>query len=329
MRVFVSGEDGLLPSALVSWMRGNGYTILNDALPKAWHPPQDILQKVGAAWPRSSEIDVLDRGVLERLRDLKPNLVIHAAAMVGTDKCILDEHLAWRCNVETTFNMALLARDTGARLVYMSTGAVYDPSPLVPRPYSALSDHTYPPRPRTIYGQTKYLGEQVCRQVHDGALHGALLIVRPGFVYGGLRDTSSTITRLAKAVIHDYEQKIDVMLDFRCLKDFLHVSDYLGIMAGLLTRGASGIYDIARGHPRYFGAGMRILYERYGAERVDSHMNHQPARDYLRDHFADGQQAWAAAGYVPLIDIEAGLPAILDEIERGSEPEQSFVGGGV
>ncbi len=308
-RVFVSGEDGLLPRSIIDLLRQRGDVILNDELPKTWQPPSDILHQVGALRPREKEVDVLDPAILGLIREARPSLVIHAAAMVGTDKCVLNEGLAWRCNVETTFNMAVLARDAGARLIYLSSSASYDPE--VPRPYSVAWDDKFPPRPRTIYGQTKYLGEHVCREVFG---FRKLLIVRPSFVYGGIRDTSSTIIRIAKAVLFD-GQPASVLLDFQYLKDFMHVDDFAGVMLGLIRVGAEGSYDVVRGDPRAFGDALWTLMDLLGKDRVQAKMDWHPEGDYMRDHYADGRAAWIVSGYKPGISLAEGLKWAVRELE--------------
>lgn len=75
-------------------------------------------------------------------------------------------------NVEGTRRIFAAARKAGARIVFLSSRAVYGP-------HDGPVDETTPCRPDTLYGQAKLVAEQELR-----GLHGMATILRATGVYG-------------------------------------------------------------------------------------------------------------------------------------------------
>ncbi len=79
-------------------------------------------------------------------------IVFHLAAMSRWEDCEREPDTAARVNAEATGALAAAIRRFGGRLVYVSTDLVFDGEHA---PYDEESD----PRPASIYGRTKRLGE--------------------------------------------------------------------------------------------------------------------------------------------------------------------------
>ena len=105
-----------------------------------------------------------------------PDLVIHCAAMTKVDDCEEKRELAFRLNEEGSRNVALAAKAAGARLIAISTDYVFSGEP--PREPWAWSESDIP-RPRTVYGLSKYAGEQMVSMIHPDAA-----ILRIAWLYG-------------------------------------------------------------------------------------------------------------------------------------------------
>ncbi|MGC9227568.1 dTDP-4-dehydrorhamnose reductase [Caldivirga sp.] len=104
------------------------------------------------------------------IRQYKPNVVIHMAAMGDVDGCEINTEQCYRLNVEVTRNVAKGAYAVGARLIYLSTDYVFDGSRGMYRESDA-------PRPINYYGLTKLLGEEAVL-----AMSGT--VVRVAWIYG-------------------------------------------------------------------------------------------------------------------------------------------------
>ncbi len=121
-----------------------------------------------------SELDVGDREAVSRvLGQMKPGVNINAGAYTAVDKAESESALAMRANGEGPGHLAEAARESGARLLHISTDFVFDGS----------QSHPYGPdamvRPLGIYGESKLEGE---RRV-QAALGGQALILRTAWVY--------------------------------------------------------------------------------------------------------------------------------------------------
>ena len=126
--------------------------------------------------------------VAATVRALRPQVIVNAAAHTGVDKAESEPDLARLLNATTPGVLAQEAASIGALLVHYSTDYVFDGSGS--RPWTE-SDA---PAPLSVYGRTKWEGEQLIEQ--SGAQH---LILRTSWVYaarGG--NFAKTMLRLAQ-----------------------------------------------------------------------------------------------------------------------------------
>lgn len=110
--------------------------------------------------------------VVESLRDFRPDVVIHAAALTGVDYCAEHPKEAVLINGVGTYNVALACREVGASLVAISTNEVFDGQ--AHRPYQEY-DRRNPINP---YGYSKYVAEQVVERIAP-----RYVIVRTAWLY--------------------------------------------------------------------------------------------------------------------------------------------------
>lgn len=118
-----------------------------------------------------------DAGFTAKTLEEKPELIIHCAAMTKVDDCEAKRELAFKLNEEGTRNVAMAAKISGARLIAISTDYVFSGEP--PREPWAWSE-TDIPRPRTVYGASKFAGEQMIQMIYpDNSV-----ILRIAWLYG-------------------------------------------------------------------------------------------------------------------------------------------------
>lgn len=102
-------------------------------------------------------MDLTDRAVVkEQVAALKPDAIIHTAALTDVEECERDPLKARQINVEVTKELANLGEKLGSEVVYVSTDYVFDGKR---RDYS----ETDAPRPINFYGESKLLGEEAVR----------------------------------------------------------------------------------------------------------------------------------------------------------------------
>ena len=111
-------------------------------------------------------------GVRDTVRQLRPQVIVNAAAHTAVDKAESEPALAHTLNATTPGVLAQEAARLGAWLVHYSTDYVFDGSGT--RPWV----ETDTPAPLSVYGATKLEGEQRIQQ--SGCQH---LILRTSWVY--------------------------------------------------------------------------------------------------------------------------------------------------
>lgn len=113
-----------------------------------------------------ADLDLTDHAAAEQVwQRLKPNAVIHCAALSRTAECEGNPQLARRMNVDTTAYLAQLSRDIP--FIFLSSGEVFDGK-------AGWYQETDEPNPINIYGKTKLEAEQ---RVLENPRHTAVRIV--------------------------------------------------------------------------------------------------------------------------------------------------------
>jgi len=124
---------------------------------------------------------------VERVRQLKPDLIVNAAAYTAVDRAESEPELAARINGDAPRILAEEASRLGAALIHYSTDYVFDGMKRAPYVETDV------PTPINIYGKSKLDGERGIRAT--GCRH---LILRTSWVYGA-RGANFLLTMLRLA----------------------------------------------------------------------------------------------------------------------------------
>jgi dTDP-4-dehydrorhamnose reductase len=164
--ILLTGKNGQVGSELVSLLRTLGEVIA----------------------PDRCELDLRDPDNIRRVvRNVRPQLVVNAAAYTAVDAAEADEENAYAINANAPAVLAEESKRIGAVIVHYSTDYVFDG--LKTTPY----EESDPAAPINIYGKTKLAGEQAIRK--SGVSH---LIFRTAWVYATRgRNFLLTILKLA------------------------------------------------------------------------------------------------------------------------------------
>lgn len=125
--------------------------------------------------PVVTEIDITDHDQVVKVTcSTKPDVVLNCAAYTAVDKAEEDVEQAFRINRDGAFNIADACAIAKARCIHVSTDYVFDG--LLGRPLTEED----PVHPLSVYGRSKWEGEERIRQV----LGNDALIVRTQSLYG-------------------------------------------------------------------------------------------------------------------------------------------------
>ena len=119
------------------------------------------------------EIDLTDEGsVPALLRDLRPEVVVNAAAYTAVDRAESERETAFALNASAPRLLAEEAARVGALLIHYSTDYVFDG--MKGAPYTEEDS----PAPLNVYGESKLAGEKAVLEAG-----GAALVFRTAWVY--------------------------------------------------------------------------------------------------------------------------------------------------
>ena len=214
-KIFITGLAGML-GCNVAYELKNDYSLSG----------VDLF-RVNMDGVNSYDFDILDYkkmlGCLERVR---PDIIIHTAAAVNVDKCEIEPDYAKKLNVNMTGNVCKAAEDVGARVIYISTDAVFD----------GQSKHLYSEidfaDPINIYGKTKLEGENIVRK------NSRNLILRTNIYGFNIQNKNSFGEWIYTSLLEDKELQMFTDIDFSPIL----VNDLAEIIDLSIKKDISGLY---------------------------------------------------------------------------------------
>lgn len=134
---------------------------------------QDLQKVFPEAVLRGSELDITNEELINaEIADIKPDLVINAAAYTDVDGCENNRNIAFKVNGDALEYIARACSKAGAILVHFSTDYVFDGT----KKEYIESDK---PNPINAYGESKLIGENNIRKNMEN-----YRIIRTSWLYG-------------------------------------------------------------------------------------------------------------------------------------------------
>jgi len=226
MRVLIIGAKGQLGTDLCKVLHG-----------------QDIIPLT------HSDIEITDMSsVVEALTEHKPEVVINTAAYVRVDDCESNPARAFSVNALGARNVAVVAQELGARLVHVSTDAVFGGEG---QPHTTPYTEFDTPIPINVYGKSKLAGEDFIRH-----LCSRYFIIRSSGLFGRTGSSGKggnfveTIISLARKrdemrVVNDQTLSPTYARDLAQKMAQLIDTEYYGTFH-ITNRGACSWYEFAR-----------------------------------------------------------------------------------
>ncbi len=296
MRILVTGANGLLGQKLTLLLSNDpqidviatARVKLNYSLSRGQFAPLDVTQK---------------EQTIATIATLKPDVVIHTAAMTQVDQCETDKELCWLNNVNAVEFVVSGCEKAGTHLIHISTDFIFDGT------YGPL-DENATPNPVSYYGESKLAGEQA---VQSSKLKWAIL--RTVLVYGVTKDMNRTNIVLWVKKSLEEGKSINVVND-QWRTPTLAEDLAMGCMLAAKKK-ATGIfnisgdqmmtpYDIAIATANYFKLDSSLIKE------TDSSKFKQPARRPPKTGFII-EKAKRELGYKPH-SFEEGLKVLRSQL---------------
>lgn len=252
--VLVTGASGLVGSQIAASLRADGHRVTGTYRNHADRVPEGVE-------PLPFDADDPE-GALLLIDALRPEVVIHTAAMPDIALCEREPHRAQRVNCECPGSLARSCASLGSRFISFSTDQVFDGT------HDQYCEDS-PTSPVHVYGRVKAEGERLVLDAYPQAL-----VIRISLVIGrspsGTRSASEgLVNRLRSGErmgLFDDEIRCPVLVD-----------DVARIVTHLATETTSGILHIAGPDPvsRYtlgvaladaFGLDSSLIDRRRSAE---------------------------------------------------------------
>lgn len=186
------------------------------------------------------------------LQRLSPEVVVHTAGITSVDECERDPAQARQVNAEISRHVASAARESGARLIHISTDHLFAGS-------RSFYDEEAAPEPVNAYARSKLLAEEAVARACPAAL-----IVRTNFFGWGPPHRQSF-----SDWIYDTLSRGEALTMFDDVYITPILADQVAVFSHrLLALGASGVYNVA-GDERIskydFATRLADLYELPGS----------------------------------------------------------------
>ncbi|MGW5264694.1 sugar nucleotide-binding protein [Microbispora sp. NPDC004025] len=208
MRVLIVGGSGFLGGELARQSSAAGHEVAATHLTRAGETP-------GVEW---APLDVRRRGDVDALvRATRPEVVVNAAY----------QQADWRTTAAGAANVALAASAVGARLVHVSSDAVFSGAAI-------RYDETCVPDPISPYGAAKAAAETAVEAIAPGAV-----IARTSLIIG---DGDSPLEALVRSLAGGGARGVLFTDDVRCP---VHVADLAAALLELAASEHHGIHHVA------------------------------------------------------------------------------------
>ena len=174
MKVFVTGVAGQLGHDVMNELAKRGYEGIGSDVKEVYSGVADGTPVTAMPYV---PMDITDRASVEKvLKEAAPDAVVHCAAWTAVDLAEDEDkkETVRKVNAEGTRNIALVCKELGCKMVYISTDYVFDGQGTEPWDPDC-KDY----KPLNVYGETKLEGELAVSENLE-----KYFIVRIAWVFG-------------------------------------------------------------------------------------------------------------------------------------------------
>ena len=302
MKVFVTGVGGQLGHDVVNELIKRGHDVIASDLAPQY---SGIKDGSAAESARYISLDITDKDAVEKtITEVSPDAIIHCAAWTAVDDAEDEDKrdIVFAVNSEGTRNIAVAAKQVGAKMMYISTDYVFDGQGETP-----WNEDSTDFNPLNVYGESKLSGENAVREILD-----KYFIVRIAWVFGkNGKNFVKTMLNVGKKfdslrVVSDQIGTPTYTLDLaRLLVDMIETEKF-GTYHATGEGGFISWFDFANEIFKIVGYDTKVLpvtTEEYGVSKAKRPFNSRLSKKKLVEN-----------GFEPLPDWRDALKRYLDEL---------------
>ncbi len=282
MRILVTGSVGFIGTNLMQYLRAKGIDAYGI----------DLLEN------GVKKVDIRDYSALSNtFKTVRPDCVVHLAAMAYPQKCETDCDYCFSTNVTGTYNVAKLAKEYNARMIFASTAAVYGKAEVWPTPVGSETV------PTNLYGETKLIDESIIKYY----LPSNHIIFRIFNVYGEHCDRSYVIPdAIRKLMLKD--RPVPMMGTGDEERDFIYIMDVLDAFhSGITQSTISGTFNLGTGSSISMKGLTKMIAELLNGEDAEFSFPGKPRIGDINKLMADISGDNALLGWRPTTNLRDGI----------------------
>lgn len=222
MKILITGANGLIGRKVIRFLtQSKSHQIFATSLKRVNLGPDLEFFTVNLVY---SDLNKL-------IDTLKPEVLIHCAAIASPDACEVDRYSSNKLNVEVTSRLVAACKDYGSHMIFLSTDFVFDGK-------KGLYTETDIPSPISYYGETKVDAEKIVLESNIGAT-----VVRTSLVFG-YEDHISRSNIAIKVIEHLKDSRV-YKVPFDQIRTPTFADDLASALIKLAGKKLGGIFNIA------------------------------------------------------------------------------------
>ncbi len=309
--VLVTGADGFIGSHLVELLAREGYrvralSLYNSFNDWGWLEDVDCLKDIEVV-----SGDVRDPALCRHIMK-EMNTVFNLAALIAIPYSYIAPDSYVDTNIRGALNICQAARESGAKVIQISTSEVYGTAQYAP------IDEKHPLQPQSPYSATKIASDAMAMSFHN-SFGLPVVIARPFNTYGPRQSARAVIPTIITQIASG--RKTIRLGDTKPTRDFNYVTDTCrGLLELARCEAAVGrTVNIGSGSEISIGETLELIRELMNAQDVEFVTDEQRLRPEKSEVFrlcCDNSLIRELTGFAPRYDIRAGLAATIEWITR-------------
>jgi UDP-glucuronate 4-epimerase len=301
-RIFVTGNLGFIGYHASCKLKEMGALVLgvdncNDYYDRKWKFLR--LKNLQENKIACQAVDIADQASLKKaIEAFKPTKILHLAAQAGVRYSQENPKAYIRSNIEGSFNIFEIAKQTSTPVVYASSSSVYGQNQKIPFEESDPTD-----LPMSLYAMTKKSNELMAQTYHF--LHQLPIIgLRFFTVYGPYGRPDMAYFSFAEKIMR--KEPITVYDHGFLKRDFTYIDDIVdGIISALDFPVQSGVFNLGNHQPHSVNELVAYL-EKYLAIKAIIHYQKAPKVD-VQTTYASIEKSQKILNFSPKISLEEGI----------------------
>ena len=301
MRIAITGESGFIGRNLPKSIEKAGHEFIS----------LNAYKNFIRHRPRTDEPCIYgnsEQAWIKAFYDLDIDVIIHNAAVVGTDVVALNTTDSTLSNVAGTHNIVRAANACDVGVCYVGTTVIYDTALYQEQEIVENSAR----KPTTLYGCQKLSSEDIVKGMCE-----KWSIVRPLFAFGGIGDMNSLIAKGLYSALNG-KKNIKMFLDPQKIKDYLFVEDFCdGVMSVVGGNHWQDDFNIAAETPCVTKDIVDIMQQVSGINMQDV-FAWRPRTDYLGNHRLSSRKIRERTNWQPKYTLRQGIQDVWNDIQLSS-----------